>query len=172
VPQDEPEATQALEGERLVLEALQAAHADEMAPVLDDPALHMFIGGEPATHEQLRSRYAKQVVGGLADGAERWLNWVARDRSSGDAVGYVQATVTTQVGRRCADVAWVIGVAHQGRGYAREAAQLMTDWLRGQGVDVVTAHVHPDHHASNAVARRIGLHPTSTIVDGEVRWQG
>jgi RimJ/RimL family protein N-acetyltransferase len=162
---------QPLEGDRLVLEPLRVAHADEMAAVLDDPALHTFIGGEPATHEQLRSRYANQVVGHSADGSQRWLNWVARDRASGAAVGYVQATVTGPADRLGADVAWVVAVPHQRRGYAREAAKLMTDWLRDQGVDVVTAHVHPDHCASISVADWLGLRPTDTIVDGEVRWQ-
>jgi RimJ/RimL family protein N-acetyltransferase len=165
------EWAESLDGDRLVLEPLRVAHADEMAALLDAPALHTFIGGEPATHEQLRSRYAAQVAGQSADGSERWLNWVARDRASGEAVGYVQATVTGQDDHLSADVAWVIAVPHQGHGYAREAAKLMVDWLRDQGVDVVTAHVHPAHHASNSVARRIGLRPTDTLVDGEVRWQ-
>ncbi len=162
---------QALDGDRLVLEPLRVGHADELAAVLDDPALHTFIGGEPATREQLRGRYAKQVVGRSADGSERWLNWVARDRASGAAVGYVQATVTDRDAERSADVAWVIGVPHQGHGYAREAARLMVDWLREQGVRIITAHVHPDHPASNSVARWLGLSPTETLVDREVRWQ-
>jgi hypothetical protein len=33
-----------------------------------------------------------------------------------------------------------------------------------------TAHIHPDHVASIGVARTLGLSPTSTVVDGEVRW--
>jgi len=37
-------------------------------------------------------------------------------------------------------------------------------WLR--------AAIHPDHRASAAVARSIGLAPTSEIVDGEVVWGG
>ena len=165
-----PQAAAKLDGERLVLEPLRVTHADEMAAVLDDAALHTFTGGEPATPEQLRSRYARQVVGHSADGSEQWLNWIARDRATGAAVGYVQATVTEHEGQRSADVAWVVGVPHQGRGYAGEAAQLMADWLRREGVDVITAHVHPDHPASNAVARRLGLRPTDAMVDGEVRW--
>ncbi|MDQ2749029.1 MAG: GNAT family N-acetyltransferase [Actinomycetota bacterium] len=162
----------ALEGERLVLEPLRVGHADEMAAVLDDPALHRFIGGEPATPVQLRTRYASQVAGRSADGTERWLNWVARTAASGTALGYVQATVTEQDAQLRADVAWVIAVPHQGHSYAREASTLMVDWLREQGVAVITAHVHPDHDASMSVARGLGLRPTDTVVDGEVRWQG
>ncbi len=45
----------------------------------------------------------------------------------------------------------------------------MMDWLRQQHVQRVVAHGHPEHHASNAVARWIGLVPTDTQVEGEVR---
>jgi RimJ/RimL family protein N-acetyltransferase len=68
-------------------------------------------------------------------------------------------------------VAWVIGTAYQGCGYAREAASLMVTRLRDDGVQHVVAHVHPEHRASQAVARAIGLRPTDTVVDGETRWQ-
>ena len=43
--------------------------------------------------------------------------------------------------------------AYQRQGYAQEAAQRMVDWLRQNGVGDVVAHIHPDHHASSAVAR-------------------
>ena len=48
----------------------------------------------------------------------------------------------------------------------------MVAWLRDHGVDTVVAHVHPDNAASAAVAGALGLRPTETIVDGEVRWAG
>jgi RimJ/RimL family protein N-acetyltransferase len=163
---------QPLLSERLALEPLRVEHADEMAPLLDDPALHTFIGGKPASLQELRTRYAQQVVGRPPDGSQRWLNWIVRRRDDGQAVGFVQATISEQTGDLTADVAWVVAVSQQRSGYAREAAQLMTDWLRQQHVHLVVAHVHPQHHASNAVARWIGLTPTDTQVDGEVRWQG
>ncbi len=155
---------------RLLLEPLLVDHADEMAAVLGDPALYTFTGGAPPGVEELRQQYARQVVGRSADGTEDWLNWVLRVREDGRAVGYLQATVTTEAGRRAADVAWVLGTGEQGRGLATEAATAMVRWLLAQGVDVVTAHVHPDHKASAAVAGRVGFAPTPDIVDGEVRW--
>ncbi len=90
-----------------------------------------------------------------------------RERDTGDAVGTLQATVTEGV----AELAWVVGSAHQGRGIATEAAGLVASWLREQGVGHLRAHIHPDHEASIAVARSIGLQPTQVIVDGEVRWE-
>ena len=35
----------------------------------------------------------------------------------------------------------------------------------------VTAHIHPDNAPSQGVARALGLAPTTTVVDGEVRWE-
>jgi RimJ/RimL family protein N-acetyltransferase len=160
-----------LDGARLVLEPLTVDHSDEMAPLLDDPLLHAFTGGEPVSAEDLRARYARQSVGWSKDRDERWLNWIVRRCDDGQVVGYVQATVTLVDSRSSADVAWVIGSKYQRRGYAKEAAGLMVDWLRGQGVRTVSAHIRPDHQASQAVASQLGLHPTTHLVDGEIRWE-
>ncbi|GAA3119902.1 GNAT family N-acetyltransferase [Streptosporangium carneum] len=149
---------------RLILEPLTAGHAAEMARALRDPALHEFIGGSPATEEELRSRYARMAAGPPPGGDDAWLNWVVRlDR----AVGCVQATVTS--GR--AAVAWVVGVPWQGRGIATEAARALVAWLGEHGVTEIVATIHPGHAASSAVARRLGLVPTDDRVDGEVVWR-
>ncbi|MEP7034811.1 MAG: GNAT family N-acetyltransferase [Dermatophilaceae bacterium] len=156
----------------MCLEPLRAAMAAELAPVLADPLLHTFIGGEPLDRKQLEALYQRQVVGRSADGSQRWLNWLVRDHRNGQAMGTVQATVGMQRDGLTAEVAWVIGTTYQGQGYAKEAAGLLVDWLREQGVNNVVAHVHPQHKASMAVARAAGLAPTRTLVDREVRWQG
>ena len=161
-----------LTGDRLVLEPLRADHAEEMAVVLDDPGLHTYIGGVPGTLDELRDRYARQVAGPSAGKPERWLNWIVRRRDDERAIGYVQATITGEAGGPSAEVAWVIGTGDQGRGYAVEAASTAIGWLRAQGVQTFVAHVHPEHLASIAVARRVGLHATDRVVDGEIRWEG
>lgn len=157
--------------ERLVLGALTVHDADEMVDVLDDERLHEFTGGRPDTLSELRDRYRRYVVGPTEPG-DVWLNWIVRSAHDGAAIGFVQATVSTLSGvRTVADVAWVIGVAWQGQGYASEAARALVDWLRTHGVHEVTAHIHPAHHASAAVASRAGLHPTDEVVGGEIVWR-
>jgi RimJ/RimL family protein N-acetyltransferase len=89
-----------------------------------------------------------------------------RRRDTGELVGTVQATVTGTA----AELAWVVAVPHQGQGYAREAALAVRDLLRDAGVSRFSACIHPGHLASAGVARALGLAPTSTLVDGEVRW--
>lgn len=148
---------------RLVMLPLQVEYAGEMARVLADPDLYTFTGGEPPTEEALQDRYRRQLAGpGRED--EYWLNWVVQYED--ELVGYVQATVTG----RTAEIAWVIGTAWQGQGYAKEAARGMVDWLGVHGVERVVAHVHPGHAASAAVAAAAGLTRTDQVDDGEYLW--
>ena len=84
----------------------------------------------------------------------------------------MQATVTGEDRTPVAEVAWVIGTAQQRQGFASEAALAVVGWLRDHGVTTIVAHVHPQHEASMAVARALGLEPTDALVDGEVRWKG
>jgi RimJ/RimL family protein N-acetyltransferase len=167
--QDWP-AAELIETARLTLEPLRVEHAVEMAPLLDDAGLHVYIGGLPATADELTARYRRQSVGWSPDATQGWLNWVVRDRATGAAVGTVQATISRDGQRQSADLAWVIASRYQGQGYASEAAAAMVGWLDQHGGPTLTAHVHPDHQASIRVAERLGLTATPTVVDGEIRW--
>ncbi|MEU9090326.1 GNAT family N-acetyltransferase [Streptomyces sp. NPDC048428] len=151
---------------RLDAVPLRVAHAEEMAVVLDDPALHTFTGGAPEDADTLRARYERQTAGS-PDPDELWWNWVLRIRGEDCLAGYVQATVR---GSR-AEIAWVTGTERQGRGYAKEAARgLVAHLLGGGAVRTVIAHIHPDHAASAAVAASAGLVRNGEWEDGEERW--
>lgn len=152
------------------LRALTSADADVMAVVLRDPSLYEFTGGEPPTADELTRRYDVQARGQSPDGTERWVNDVVLLGGEQQPIGYVQATIPS--GGGTAEIAWVIGRAWQGHGHATRAARLLLASLAEQDVETVVAHIHPDHTASQRIATHLGLEPTSTILDGEVRWQG
>jgi RimJ/RimL family protein N-acetyltransferase len=160
---------------RLRVEPLTAADADELHPLLDDPALHLFIGGAPLAPQALAARYRRLAVRRSPDGTQVWANWVLRERAGGVAVGTLQATVPAGgPGDGAAEVAWVVGTRWQRRGLATEAARGLVARLLAEGF-VVVAHVHPDHLGSARVAASAGLSPTDDPVtdelhDGEVRW--
>ena len=80
---------------RLTLEPLRVDHAGEMTPLLADRSLYAFTGGQPPSLAELRGRYQRQVTGRSPDGAEAWLNWIVRRRDDGQAVGFVQAAIST-----------------------------------------------------------------------------
>src|SRR5262249_4437873 len=120
-----------------------------------------------------------------------WGNWILRVRETGAAVGTVQATLPASgpvalpasgpvalpasgpvaaSGRPgLAEVAWVVVSSAQGRGYAKEAAKSLTDRLIEDGWSV-TAFIHPEHVASQRVARAAGMTATDVIRDGEQCW--
>ncbi|MFE9631156.1 GNAT family N-acetyltransferase [Streptomyces sp. NPDC006463] len=158
----------ALATRRLDLLPLSPAHADEMALVLADPALHDFIGGAPLSPDGLRARY-ERLAAGSPDPEVVWANWVLRLREQGRLVGTVQATITP--GRDRAELAWTVGTAWQGRGFAAEAGRALAAWLTELPIGTLVAHVHPDHAASAAVAAACGLRATPHRQDGEIRWQ-
>ncbi len=154
---------------RLDLTPLQPGDADAMVTVLGDHGLYTFTGGEPPTLAELLALYRRQSTGRSSDGTEQWHNWIVRLRPDGDAIGFVQATI--DIAHGSADIAWLIGVGWQGRGLATEAVVAMVDWLERGGVSKFSAHIHPTHDASAAVASRAGLKSTDESEDGEQVWR-
>jgi RimJ/RimL family protein N-acetyltransferase len=163
-----PDVRATLVTPRLRLVPLAPADADDLHPVLDDTALHRFTGGAPLSRARLEARFARLAAGPPAGSDEGWGNWVVRQADTGAAIGTVQATLRDDG----AVVAWVIGTGAQGRGYASEAARALVAWLIEGGAVRVSAHIHPDHVASAAVARSAGLVPTGRADDdGELVWE-
>lgn len=160
--------TDQISSARLRLVPLTVADAAEMVDVLSGEALYAYTGGAPPGVAELRARYARQAAGWSPDGRDEWHNWILRRQPGGQAVGYVQATITGD-GQR-AEIAWVVGLRWQRRGYATEAARALVGWLDARGVTAVQAHIHPGHAASAAVARRAGLRPSGVAGDGEQLW--
>lgn len=154
----------------LLLRPLRVEDAEVMAAVLADPSLYRFTGGEPPCTPELERRYTAQVRGHSVDRTEVWLNRIVVSGPGREPVGYVQATIPRN--GTPTEIAWVIGKPWQGRGFAGRAAELLVADLAGRGVQHLRAHIHPDHEASERIARRLGLAPTTTVVDGEVRWEG
>lgn len=155
---------------RLVLEPLQVEHAEVMATVLLDRRLHEFIGGEPATVEQLRADYQRRLEGPDETGVS-WCNWVGRERESQRLIGTGEATIRQTAEGLVAEIAAIVAVPWQGQGMASEGAEALVIWLRKRGIRRIIAHVNPEHHASSSVASSTGLVPTPVVIDGETQWR-
>ncbi len=154
---------------RLDLVPLTAGDADDLFPVLDDPALGRFTGEPPpADVEAVRAGFARWEARRSPDGTELWLNRDVRRSDDARAIGYEQATV----GDGDAAIAWTIGTAFQRQGFATEAGHALIGWLRDTlGAPSIVGSIHPDNVASQTAAHRIGLRPTDRIHEGEVVWE-
>lgn len=139
--------------ERLLLEPLGPSHAEEMFPVLSDPAIYEWLDyGAPASVEYLRALYARLEAGRSPDGSEVWLNFLVR-LNGGQAIGYVQATVYP--GHK-AYVGYVLASLFWGKGYAAEAmTALLTHLAREHPTPVTIAVIEDGNVRSAALLRRL-----------------
>ncbi len=141
---------------RLTLEPQTAAHADEMFTVLSDPALYEFENQPPPSVESLRARFVRLESRTSPDGAEQWLNWVIRLRSS-ELAGYVQATLSAGGD---AAIAYVLGSRSWGRGLASEAVEAMiAELVERHGVRSLSAVLKRSNHRSMRLLERLGFTP-------------
>jgi RimJ/RimL family protein N-acetyltransferase len=166
IGREEERMSRSLLAGELTLDPLKPADAHELAPLLDDPDIHEFIGGEPLSEPELEARYHRLVRGAPPGGGAKWLNWTIRRRADGRVVGTAQATLVDGD----ATLAWVVAAKWQGRGYGSETARALVSWAEEQEL-TPSANVHPGHTASERVAARAGLRPTSEWAAGERVWR-
>ena len=145
-----------LESDDLSLEPLVAAHAAARFVLLSEPALFRFIDERPPQDAaQLRARYRKLESRASADGRQAWLNWIVRAKAGGPPLGFVQATVLDD---GSAWVAYLLGSAHQGRGWATQATAAMLAHLEtDHGVRTLLANVEAANAPSIRLLQRLGF---------------
>ena len=152
--------------DRLELRPIGAADADDLAELLEEPALREWL--RSADVVALRERFRGWESRRSPDGTAQWLNWVARRRGDGRAVAWVQATVRGEE----AEVAYAVVRSERRRGYALEATAAVVDWLlTSAGLRAVEAHIDPANRASAALAAALGMTRTGDVHDGEVVWR-
>ncbi len=156
----------------LVLEPQTVAHAADMFALLSDPALYRYLdSGPPIDAGWLAARFEKLESRRSADGQQQWLNWVIRSPQAG-LVGFVQATVYPDAS---ANIAYELGSAFWGRGWASRATRAMLDELaEHDGVVRAFATVDQRNLASIKLLTRLGFemidsrrHPHHDVAEGD-----
>lgn len=152
---------------RLRLVPVLKLNAEAMFTVLSDEKLHEFTGGTPPQSIAAIENWFSALESRTSEnGDELWLTWLLFTKESHTAIGYVQATVE----EFHADIAWLVGSQWQRLGYASEASSALSSWLSASHLNMITAHVHPDHISSQKVAKAAGLYNSGRVHDGEEVW--
>ena len=143
------------------------AHAEELFDVLREPGLYEFLDEEPPPSvESLRQKLARSESRKSPDGSEHWLNWIVRDER-GRMAGYVQATLFPD-GE--ANIAYVLGSSHWGRGLAYRAVDEMLRLVAVEfGVNVFHVRTERANLRSIRLAERLGF---SAATSGESARKG
>ncbi|MBK6295170.1 MAG: GNAT family N-acetyltransferase [Rhodoferax sp.] len=138
---------------RLLIEQLRSDHLAELATELRHPAVYEYIGGVPTLHDFVLDRERALRGPSQANDAQLWLNFLVREHSSGAMLGRVEATVHDSI----AEVAFLFGPPHWGRGYALEAlAWLHEEIDRRCGVRNLWATTVPTNVRCQSLLRRSG----------------
>ena len=142
----------------MTLEPQTAAHAAEMFELLSDPRIYRYEVKPRASLESLRERFKRLESRRSPEGREQWLNWIIR-LPSGEAAGYVQATVHNDAR---AAIAYVLGSKYWDKGIGREAVAAMLDLLRERhAVREFTAVLKRANVRSHRLLERLGFSPAA-----------
>lgn len=150
-----------LETERLVLEPITVGHTDEMHGLLSETALYPHIPEDPPLLAELRAKYLRWEHRQSPSGDELWLNWAARLKTTGALVAHFQAGLDRH---RTATLGYIVGVAHQGRGYAFESLTAVLQFL-GQRLNAqrIEARIDTRNGPSVKLAEKLGFRRTAFI---------
>lgn len=154
---------------RLILRPVRKSDAWMLHQVLADEELYSFVGGEPPSLGVMERRLAQWQLGHSPDWSELWLNWTIRLAAKKELLGYVQATVA---GPNAMTLAYLLGTAWQGQGFASEGVRAVLQWVEEHSnITTVEAHIARGHLASGRVAKAVGLLRTPVIdTEGELIW--
>ena len=125
-----------------------------MFALLCDPKIYRYENQPPRSLEWLRERFTKLESRRSPDGREKWLNWVIR-LESGEAAGYVQATVHDD---GHAAIAYVLGSRFWDRGIGRAAVSSLLQTLeKDYDVRRCTAVLKRANDRSRRLLERLGF---------------
>jgi RimJ/RimL family protein N-acetyltransferase len=152
--------------ERLHLRRLQAADRDQMATVWADPDVWQSLRpGEPRDPEaaaaetvERHRRHWDEYGFGL---------WVAIERSTGELAGWIGASHPTFVPELAdeIEIGWTLRRSSWGRGLATEAARVAAEAATTElAPDRLVSLILPTNTRSIAVAERLGMHPSETVL--------
>lgn len=152
-----------IETERLVLRSHEEGDLEAVHRLFGDEAVATWLYGGPESLEESRARLARYLAR-QALTQESGLS-AAVTLPDGAYVGDLALWYSSFENRE-AELAYVLLPAHQGNGYATEAAGALLDWgFRVAGLHRVTARLEVRNTASARVAERLGMRHEGTFVE-------
>lgn len=156
-----------LETERLVLRPFAEDDVTWFHAIRSQPEVVRYLYGEPLTFEEARQKVAQLAASRSFSAEDDWFSAVIVLRDSGDAVGDVAFHWVSEQ-HRTGEVGFTLDPAHQGRGYATEAARAMLAWGFGAfGLHRIIGRTEARNAASARVLEKLGMRREAHLVENE-----
>lgn len=152
---------------RLVIGRLRLEHIEPLCGIWCDPAVTKFMGG-PRDWAKVREALTEELKGT----PETYTLWPVVEKATGEVVGDCGLLEKEQDGRKEIELVYVIGSAHQQRGYGFEAAAAIRDYAFTRlNLDRLVALIEPSNEPSRGLAEKLGFAagPTVTRPSGDQR---
>jgi RimJ/RimL family protein N-acetyltransferase len=156
-----------LETERLLLRPYEESDVDGFYAIRSQPEVVRYLYEEPLSLEQAREKVTMLVGSRTFEAEDDWLAAAIVLRESGAYVGDV-AFHWVSVQHRTGEVGFVLDPAHQGHGYAIEAARAIVDWGFGAfGLHRVIGRTEARNAASARVLEKLGMRLEAHLIENE-----
>jgi RimJ/RimL family protein N-acetyltransferase len=154
-----------IETERLVLRPYEERDYDALHALYSDETVARWLYYDPSTPEESRRKLARKIEGrslteesGLA---------AAVELKDGTYVGDVVLFYMAPAEHRSIELGFSFLPAHQGSGYATEAARALVDWAFAAGFHRVYGRLEPRNAASARVLEKLGMRREAHLVENE-----
>jgi len=143
-----------LETERLRLRALELADADALHGVFSDPEVMRYWSDPPHTDRAQTEAMIERILSAFE--RREILQWGIEHKEVGRLLGTV--TLIADGSQPRAELGYILGREHWGRGFAGEAQRRAIDFaFEDLGLHRLEADTHPDNAASLRSLERLGF---------------
>jgi RimJ/RimL family protein N-acetyltransferase len=155
-----------LETARLTLRPFVENDFREFAAMQADPELARWLYNEPRVDSAARTHFERKLALGALYAEGDWMSCAVVERESGALVGDLSLNWASEE-HRTGEIGFVFARAHQGKGYATEAAGALLDWAFGAAFHRVIGRTEARNAASARVLEKLGLRREAHFVENE-----
>jgi RimJ/RimL family protein N-acetyltransferase len=156
-----------LETERLMLRPYEEGDLDALYAVQSDEESARWLYNEPRTLDETRVLLARLIAGDGLSAEGDWLSAAVIARESGEYVGGMSMQWVSEQ-HKTGEVGFIFDRAHQGRGYATEAARAFLAFaFERMGFHRVIGRAEARNVASARVLEKLGMRREALFQENE-----
>jgi RimJ/RimL family protein N-acetyltransferase len=156
-----------IRSDRLVLRPFRDSDLDALCVIHADEGVARWLYKEPRTRAQVVELLKVKIAGAAVHAPGEWLSAAVESSESGELVGDVGLLWASDQ-HHSGELGFIVHPAHQGRGYATEAARPLLDWAFGDlGLHRVIGRAEARNAGSARVLEKLGMRPEALLVENE-----
>lgn len=153
--------------ERLILRPFEAGDLQALYEMQSDEAVVRYLYHDARSLDEVRSALQRKIAAAAIEGEGDGLGVAAVLRDTGEVVADISLWCVSE-GHQQGELGFVVHPAHQGRGYATEAARPMVDFaLRTIGFHRLVGRTEARNIGSARVLEKLGMRREAHLIENE-----